>query len=347
MAGDINKAYTLIIQACNDPNIGYSQSARRTISLGVSYHTFCDCSSIESWALTLSGFFENNPWFATGNQISQLKRIGFHEVPVGGNWNKGDILWRPGHTEMVYEGRVTMGAHTDGIAFPKQVSINEFASRPSEWVSCWRYQDGASGNVPVLNISIYVVAAIVGNWSRESNVNPGIWEGLTAGSGGYGLGQWTGERRENLFTYLNDHGYSQDSGDGQIMFFYEENDWASTASSPLPFENLEAFLTSDSTDIPALTETFMRAWERPGVPALEDRIAFAVKAYSYILEHSGDTVEWITGNRYLSEEEQLNNAVKCYQLLALGLNPDGGQGWSSLLRYGAARELYRRRYIWR
>lgn len=344
---DINQAYALMIKACNDPHIGYSQSARRTITLGASYNTYCDCSSIESWALSLSGFYENNPWFTTHNEREQLLRAGFHEVSVSGEWKKGDILLRAGHTEMVHEGRVTMGAHTDGIPFDKQVSINDFASQPSEWSSCYRYQDGASGDVPTLNISIYVVAAIVGNWSRESNVNPGIWEGLIVGGNGFGLGQWSFERRENLFAYLDSHGYSHDDGNGQIMFFYEENDWQSASSSPLHFDTLTDFLTSSSTDIAALTETFMNAWERPGVPALEDRIAFAQKAYTYIGEHSGDTVEWIKGNRYLSEAEQLNNAVKCYQQLSLGLNPDGGQGWSNLLRYGVYRELYRRRYIWR
>lgn len=347
MAGDINRAYQLVIQACNDPNIGYSQARRRTISLGQTYQTYCDCSSLLSWALTLAGFYANNPWFATSNERAQLLQAGFHEVNIDSEWKQGDILWRTGHTEMVYRGRVTMGAHTDGILFADQVSINKYADRPANWTSCYRYQDGASGDEPGMNISLQVVCAIVGNWFRESQVNPGIWESLTVGSGGYGLGQWTGDRRVDLFNWLDDNGYQRGDGDGQIKYFFIENDWQASSSSPLKFNTLEEFLTTSNTDIDALTETFMNAWERPGVPALEDRQAFAHKAYDYILAHQGDHITWVSKNEYISEPESLNNSVRVYQQLGLGSKPDGFQGWSNLLRYGAFRELYRRKYICR
>lgn len=346
--GDIKQAYELVIQACQDPFVGYSQAKRTTIRLGGSTRTYCDCSSLMSWALTFAGFYSNNPWFSTHNQRQQLQKIGFHEEPIDGEWKKGDILWRAGHTEMVYNyERVTMGAHTDSYVFAKQVSINEFASRPREWTSCWRYKNGVEEDKEKLNVSIYVICAIVGNWSRESNVNPGVYEGLNPKNPGFGLGQWSFERRRNLENWLDSHGYSRDSGEGQCLFFYEENDWQKATSKPLKFDSLYDFLTTDNKDIPALTETFMYAWERPGVPGLADRIAFAQKAYTYILEHSDDDVQWIVGNRYLSEAEQLNNAVAVYQALSIGENEDGGEGYSNLLRFGIARELYRRRYIWR
>lgn len=352
---DIARAYNLIIDACNDPHVGYSQSKRRTITLGVSYNTYCDCSSLISWALTGSGFYSNNPWFSTHNEVSQLLGCGFHEEPVDGEWKKGDVLWRVGHTEMVYDDRVTMGAHTDGIPFAKQVSINEFSSKPSEWTRCFRYKNGVEEDEPKLDVSIYVICAIVGNWSKESNVNPGIWESLInngpAGPGGYGLGQWTNHngttRKEQLFAWLRSNGYSDDDGDAQCKYFYEENFWQAATSRPLSFATLHEFLTSKSTDIPALTETFMRAWEIPGVPALADRIAFAQKAYDYILAHKDEKPAWITGNRYLGEADQLNNALACYHALHFDENPDGGEGWSNLLRWGIAREIYRRRLIWR
>lgn len=351
MAGNITTAYNYIIQACEDPHIGYSQSQRRTITLGLSYNTYCDCSSLISKALTVGGFYSNNPWFTTHNERAQLKALGFEEVPINDEWEPADILWRTGHTEMVYKGRVTMGAHTDGIAFAKQVSINDFASRPSEWESCWRYPNKTDPGKPTYNISLYVICAIVGNWSVESNVNPGIYEGLhntgQYGSGGYGLGQWTFDRKISVFDYLKDNGYAVDSGDGQLNFFIAENDWQTSTSKPLKFNSLEEFLTTDNTDIAALTETFMYAWERPGVLALDRRIAFARKAYDYIQAHADDAASWIVGNRYLSEAEQLNNALLVYQWLSLGELPDGGEGFSNLLRWGVARELYRRRYIWR
>lgn len=346
---DINKFYQLVIQACNDPFIGYSQSQRRTITLGVSYRTYCDCSSLESWALTLSGFFTNNPWFATSNEANYLTQAGFRQVPISGEWKPGDIVLKPGHTEVVYQGRVTMGAHTDGIAFADQVSINNKATNPSYYTSCWRYQNGASGGEPETNISIYVAAAIIGNWMRESTNNPGIWQGLTVGTGGYGLGQWSGSRRDDLINWLNSNGYSQDDGDGQIKFFIEENDWSETLSTPLHFSNLQEFLLSTSTDIDALTETFCNAWERAGISALEERKRYAHMAYDYLLVHGSDTgINWIKGNYYLNETQMLNNAIRIYQQLSLLIGGSvGGQGWSNTLRYGCYRELYRRRFIWR
>lgn len=345
---DINHFYQLVIQACNDPNIGYSQSKRRTISLGVSYQTFCDCSSLPSWALTLSGFFSNNPWFTTANEISQIQRAGFVQVPINDEWKAGDILWKNGHTEIVYSGRITMGAHTDGVAFPQQVSINNKATSPSYYTSCWRYGNGADPGEPVKSIKLSVVSAISGNFWRESHVNPAMWEGLVIGGPGFGLGQWTGDRRTNLFNWMDSHGYSRDNGDGQIEFLIAEGDWIDTPSSPLHYDSLMDFLTTTETDIPKLTETYMRCWERPGVPALEERVAFAEKAYTWLNSHGGDKVDWIAGNRYLSEEEALNNTIRVYQKLGLLIGGgEGGQGWSNLLKYGCYRELYRRSYIWR
>ena len=65
--------------------------------------------------------------------------------------------------------------------------------------------------------NLKVVAAICGNFFQESGVNPGIWENLTPGAPGYGLGQWTDNppnvyRRTALFNWLSANGYAQDSG---------------------------------------------------------------------------------------------------------------------------------------
>lgn len=191
--------------------------------------------------------------------------------------------------------------------------------------------------------SIYVVSAIGGNMWRESHVDPSLWESLTPGSGGYGLCQWTGDRRINLFQWMEAQGYAVSDGDGQIEFLIYEQDWIDTSSSPLHFNSLNEFLESTSTDIPALTETFMKCWERPGVPALQERIEFAQKAYSYLLDHGNNQVDWIIGNRYLSEAEGLNNMVRVWQKFNGSTPPHPGGGW----RYGAAREIIRRLIIHR
>lgn len=193
-------------------------------------------------------------------------------------------------------------------------------------------------------ISIYVVSALCGNMWRESHVNPSLWENLTPGSPGYGLCQWTNERRIALFQYLNSVGLPNSDGDGQLDYLIIENDWIDKAGAQLHFPNLQAFLNSTSTDIPALTQTFMVCWERPGVPALEERVEFALKAMPYIQQHGNVPVEWIQGNRYLSEAEALSNCCRVWQKLNGHIPPQPGPGgW----RYGAYREIYRRLLIHR
>lgn len=195
--------------------------------------------------------------------------------------------------------------------------------------------------------SIYVVSAIGGNMWRESHVNPALWENLTPGSPGYGLCQWTNERRIALFQYLNGRGLPNSDGDGQCDYLVVENDWIDSSASPLHYPNLQAFLNTDNQNIPYLTETFMRCWERPGVPALDERVQFAQKAYAYLLVHGNSQVDWILGNRYLSEAEALNNMCRVWQKLGKG-SPGPGPGPGPSLggwRWGAAREIYRRLLI--
>lgn len=149
----LQDAYDSVIAACNDPYIGYSQTSRRTITLGVNYRTYCDCSSLMSWALTRGGFFTSNPWFATSGELSALQSVGFQIVSKSGEWLPGDILLRPktssrgGHTEMVYSGGtgrgVTMGAHWAKPVFADQVSINSSSTTGQEYTYLLRY-DGVS-----------------------------------------------------------------------------------------------------------------------------------------------------------------------------------------------------------
>lgn len=116
-------------------------------------------------------------------------------------------------------------------------------------------------------------AAVAGNFMQESYGIPNIYEGQnpqTAGKtkpdkGGFGVAQWTGPRRTALMQMEN-----PELLDTQIRYFQQENagpeasNWAEVLSAP---------------NLNAKTETFMREWERPGVPALENRINFANSIY--------------------------------------------------------------------
>ena len=184
-------------------------------------------------------------------------------------------------------------------------------------------------------ISWYVVAAICGNFSWESTVNPGIYEDLTVIDitnpyvyGGYGLGQWTNtsdaslHRRTDMTTWLSNNGYAYDSGDGQMAFLLYENHWSQNIG---PYATLTDFLNSDSTNIDYLTNIWMRCWE--GINShLGDRQQFANNVYQYLIDHYTDSgiTSWVTGNFYLSDAQKKNNSVMVARALLGGSPPPPG-----------------------
>ena len=68
------------------------------------------------------------------------------------------------------------------------------------WITGNRYlsQSEMENNARIFNekmseagFSINAIAGMLGNIQKESSINPGIWQNLTVGTGGYGLTQWT------------------------------------------------------------------------------------------------------------------------------------------------------------
>lgn len=323
MPGSITVAYQWAVSTCNAPNTGYSQTYREGETVnGITYY---DCSSFISAALTSAGFFENNPWFTTREEDAYLTQLGFTRVPASDPWVPGAVLWREGHTEMVYDSTHAMGARNSSLPLADQVSIH--TSNPSSWT----YMYLPPGQVTTA--SIYVVSAIAGNWWQESTCNPGLWEGRTVGTWtdlnhGYGLGQWTNTggntqgRLYQLSQYLSSNGYAYDEGDGQVAFFREENTWYRTGAAA-DFDSLSAFLSSTSTDLNYLTECFMRGWEGINDGTLGIRQEAAARCQSYIGEHYSDTgITWISSNDYLSDSDRLNNAVMIYRAISQGGTPN-------------------------
>lgn len=332
---NLDKAYQWAIDTCNAPKIGYSQDHRnQDVVSGITYY---DCSSFIWYSLLKGGFDVETAYKTatnlryTGNAIttrderSWLLALGFNQIPITGEWKKGDILWRSGHTEMVYTGGVgrgvTMGAHTRKVPLADQVSINSSESTYSSWTSLYRF---GSGGASTYGYSIYVISALCGNAWRESHINPSFNE---IGGTGFGIFQWSFGRKTNLLNWLDANGYSSDNPIGQLEFLLYENDWIKNYGE---YNTLQEFLNSSSTDIPYLTECFTRCWERPGVVALEERIEFAQKAYEYIQSHANDTSikEWHQRDDYLTEKEALNNAVMMYRFFSSG----GGGGGTTTKR---------------
>lgn len=321
---DINKAYTWANQTCNASRVGYSQTYRNQQTVGGI--TYYDCSSFINYALLAGGFTTpryapSHNAFTTSTMIAELLRLGFVEVDANGQYLPGDIGWVSGHTEMCYQGGIGkgifMGAHTSNAPLEYQVSIGSSSGDPTyerSFTRLFRYGEGAGG----YGYSIYVVSALCGNSWRESGINPGINE---VGGGGFGLFQWTGGRRDSLEEWLTDNGYSVTDGNGQLEYLIAEDFWQGEFNG---ITSLSAFLSSQSTDIAMLTEAFMRCWEIPGVPELQERIQRANQCYEYIRENANDTSinSWITSNTYLTENQSLNNAVMMYRYLSAG----GGGG---------------------
>ena len=322
---DINKAYTWAIQTCNAPKIGYSQSYRNQQTVGgVTYY---DCSSFINYALLAGGFTTPSyapkyNAFTTYTMPDELTRLGFTEVDASGEILPGDVGLSSTHTEMCYSGgvgeAVFMGAHTANAPLVNQVSIGSSsgdATYKRSFPRIFRYGAGASG----YGASVYVIAALAGNAWRESHINPTLQQ---LGGGAFGIFQWDGTRREALLSWLSDNGYESTDPNGQMQYLIVEGDWQGTYGG---ISSLDEFMQSDSTDVAMLTTAFCTCWERPGVPALDERIQFANKALEYIQDNANDTsiTTWETEPMYyLSEAQALKNAVLMFRYYSAG----GGGG---------------------
>lgn len=298
---DIQTAFNYCVQACNDPYIGYSQGPRRTtIKLGVTYNTYCDCSSLMSWCLTNAGYFRVNPWFTTRSMQAKLLALGFTELSAKTNaWQPGDILWRTGHTEMVYSasgtGGRTMGAHNGNVAFANQVSIHSYKDYGSEWTYLYRapgagpvpteiswhqsndyfadYGDEQYDNAVLIHAYLQnegwtdaAIAGLLGNMQNESTINPGLWEGRIPlnVNHGYGLVQWT-PAINKYYGYAVDHNIDitdpDINGPAQLAYLIDThaNEYYPTSAWP---QTWNEFITM--TDPEDAASVFMHNYERPG-----------------------------------------------------------------------------------
>ena len=178
--------------------------------------------------------------------------------------------------------------------------------------------------------NLYVIAAICGNFWRESNVNPGIWENLTVGAPGYGLGQWTDvppnlTRRTQLFNWLTANGYAQDSGQGQLEYLVYEDYWIpNNTYGQSAYPTLGDFFASTSTSINDLVYEYMWHWEGINDSQVSIRIQAANDFLTAFLNDTGVRQPWIAGNRYLSMSEATSNAMLVMDYFLGGSPPPPG-----------------------
>ena len=199
----------------------------------------------------------------------------------------------------------------------------------------FRYGSGASGG----GLNIFVIAAMCGCWWTESGINPGVWESLIpcawdfqynfTNKGGYGLGQWTNYgtshgRCYHLHEWMTQNGYAMDDGNGQLAYVIQEDYWVNSSQKRGSYTNLSEFMGSTSTDLATLVWDFLACWEGVAGNVYDQRLSQAQQCLEYMRQHMSDdpsTFTWITGNRYLSTDERLNNAM-CVYFYYSGYNID-------------------------
>lgn len=218
-------AYEWAIETCNKANVGYSQDYReeKTVN-GITYY---DCSSFIWYALKYGGIdvmkYSSSP-FTTATMPKILLSMGFVGFdPWNNDWKLGDIMWRSGHTEMVYDAvnKITMGAHSARLPLAEQVSVGKSINK--SWTAGyrlesqivvpeeWKVKDKGPYNIDsdeAYNNALLVyailsekgwtlnaISAILGNIGAESGYNPWRWqsdiEGTLTTERGYGLVQFS------------------------------------------------------------------------------------------------------------------------------------------------------------
>ena len=139
MSETVRKMIAWGTEVCNSPTVGYSQAYRNQQTVGGI--TYYDCSSFINYAL-LAGGFETPSYapdhnaFTTFSMGAELLRLGWRKVESWEVLKPGDVgvsnNSQSQHTEMVHDVNSDtgyahwMGAHTDGVPLPDQVSITEY-----------------------------------------------------------------------------------------------------------------------------------------------------------------------------------------------------------------------------
>lgn len=312
-------AYNYVIDVCNDPFIGYSQTQRTTGTLGVSYNTYFDCSSLMSKALTVGGYFTVNPWFSTSGMRAKMAAIGWQEYdPSTTPWQAGDIVLkidRPNevnHTEMVYQGDgtggVTMGAHWAKPVFADQVSINTTRSNGSQYDilfrdpgggpvgATWHQSDGSGGltSAQITDNAVLIrfyfsalgateeaICAVLGNLQYESGLDPNKYYGGVIGSAtAYGLPQFHPTSKYQDLAAQNNIDITDADENGPFQLDVIGLDILGDWYPTTDYPyTLQQFLAL--TDLETATKAFCFCYERPGTTFNQQRLTYAQAWYGF------------------------------------------------------------------
>lgn len=142
-AAKVSTAINWAVAVANDDRNGYSQSKRNKSNKlgGVEY----DCSALVYAAYRAAGFSVSMGCTAT--MKSDFKKAGFTYISnlnlsSSSQLQKGDILWRSGHTEIYIGSNQLCGAHLDydgkvGDGSGKEINIKTYYD--NKWSGIFRY----------------------------------------------------------------------------------------------------------------------------------------------------------------------------------------------------------------
>jgi len=156
----VENAVQKAIAIANDNSHGYSQINRR----GPDY----DCSSLVYYAFSSAGFSLSPAWFNTNTMQNALINAGFAELTNinlsnSSSLQRGDILWKQGHTEIYIGSNQLVGAHSDrgypqtGDQPGNEISVGNYYYRGyngTVWTKVYRFSGSGVGNditTPVTN----------------------------------------------------------------------------------------------------------------------------------------------------------------------------------------------------
>ena len=152
-----------------------------------------DCSSAVLSALTATGLLPCDTYMWTGNERELLQSVGYRQVSLT-TLQRGDILWKAGHTEMYlgsgYQGGARIdengGVHgyTPGDQTGNEIGRSAFDQSYWKWQSAWRYFGTKTcGGIPIGEATAQVMDHLIDHdthgYSQDNRDGNGTYELVT------------------------------------------------------------------------------------------------------------------------------------------------------------------------
>lgn len=158
-------------------------------------------------------------------------------------------------------------------------SVEQVQTSGSLGASGYTVQERVWNFLRAQGFSAAATAAIMGNIQQESGFDPTIEE--IGNAIGYGLCQWSYERRTNLETWCNNNGYDYTTVEGQLAYLIYELEGGDPTCVSLMNQmcgGLEGF--KQLTDVALATQIFQQCFERAGIPNMTNRVNAANEFYN-------------------------------------------------------------------